>query len=81
MFTIFGPLKSYELRKSARVKAHGVHIFCALDGIIKNFNNKDVLAELLRDMDRDHMTRTRNLTKEHYEVCEFGFFASTTYQS
>ena len=44
-------------------------MFTALDGIVKNIDNQEVLEELIKDIHRDHMTRTQRLTREQFEAC------------
>ncbi len=57
-----------ELRAMPRLRAHGSHIFSAIDCVVKNLNDDAVGQELANDLDRDHKNRTHGLTKAQYDV-------------
>jgi hypothetical protein len=68
LFSKFKGKSEAELKALPRLKAHGTHIFSAIDSIVKNLNDEAVVTELMHDLDRDHKTRTATLTKAQYDT-------------
>ena len=57
-----------ELRLIPRVRSHGTHIFCAMDGIIRNLHKDEVVEELLADLRRDHIHVKNTISEEEFQV-------------
>ena len=61
-------LSSREIRNSPRARAHGTHIFGAIEQVIRTLDDEEFTKELINYLERDHRIRTPNLKKEHFQV-------------
>ena len=68
LFPRFSGKSMDELRLISRVRSHGTHIFCAMDGIIRNLHKDEVVDELLADLRRDHIHVKDTISEEEFQV-------------
>ncbi len=67
-FRKFRGITIEEIQALPRVKAHGLHIFGAIDNIVRSLDEEEVAKELIIDLERDHRGRTSTLKRRDYRV-------------